>query len=317
MSTFNVIDVETANAYQSSICQIGLVGVKDGQIKREWQTLVNPKVEFDPYMVGIHGIRKTDVSDSPTLPEIYGTLKGWMESTIVLSHGWFDKTAINAALSLWGLPQMQVLWADSSKIARNAWPEQFATRGYNLKNVTEKLGIDFENHHEALADAVAAAKVVLRACSELCLDQDGILELSERPIPRQKSSQKQKGDLARSRASYFEKMFEKNIRIKGRADGPLHGECVVFTGMLSRPRTEIAEAVAELGCDVVPGVTKAVTMLVVGGYAPGLLKGHKRSSKHRRAISMIEKGAGIKILTENDLNALLKTAKNSERRTNV
>ena len=39
MPTFNAIDVETANADRASICQIGIVQVRDGKIRDRWQTL--------------------------------------------------------------------------------------------------------------------------------------------------------------------------------------------------------------------------------------------------------------------------------------
>ena len=48
MLTFNAIDVETANADRASICQIGIVHVRDGEIEDRWQTLVNPEDWFDP-----------------------------------------------------------------------------------------------------------------------------------------------------------------------------------------------------------------------------------------------------------------------------
>ena len=43
MLTFNAIDVETANADRASICQIGIVHVRDGEIEDRWQTLVDPE----------------------------------------------------------------------------------------------------------------------------------------------------------------------------------------------------------------------------------------------------------------------------------
>ena len=49
MLTFNSIDVETANADRASICQIGIVRVRDGKIQDQWQTLVNPEDWFDPW----------------------------------------------------------------------------------------------------------------------------------------------------------------------------------------------------------------------------------------------------------------------------
>ena len=41
--TFNAIDVETANADRASICQIGIVYVRDGEIRDQWRTLANPE----------------------------------------------------------------------------------------------------------------------------------------------------------------------------------------------------------------------------------------------------------------------------------
>ena len=54
--TFNAIDVETANADPSSICQIGIVRIRDGKIKEFRSSLVNPEMRFNPANVGLHGI---------------------------------------------------------------------------------------------------------------------------------------------------------------------------------------------------------------------------------------------------------------------
>ena len=42
MLTFNSIDVESAYADRASICQIGVVHVRDAQIEDRWQTSVKP-----------------------------------------------------------------------------------------------------------------------------------------------------------------------------------------------------------------------------------------------------------------------------------
>jgi DNA polymerase-3 subunit epsilon len=52
---FVALDVETANADSSSICQIGLATFEDGCLVDEWSTLVNPEDYFDPFNVSIHG----------------------------------------------------------------------------------------------------------------------------------------------------------------------------------------------------------------------------------------------------------------------
>ena len=61
MLTFNSIDVETANADRASICQIGIVHVREGIIEDQWKTLINPEDWFDPWNESIHGINETDV----------------------------------------------------------------------------------------------------------------------------------------------------------------------------------------------------------------------------------------------------------------
>ena len=59
---FVAVDVETANYWRSSICQIGVVMVRDGCVSEMFETLVDPKVPFDPYPWDFGA----DVADAPT-----------------------------------------------------------------------------------------------------------------------------------------------------------------------------------------------------------------------------------------------------------
>ncbi len=67
---FTSIDVETANADLSSICQIGVVQFCDGIIVNRWNTFVNRNDYFDALNVSVHGITESDVSTAPTFAEI-------------------------------------------------------------------------------------------------------------------------------------------------------------------------------------------------------------------------------------------------------
>ena len=158
--TFNAIDVETANSDRASICQIGIAHVRDGQIKDEWKTLVNPKDYFTH--TSIHGISESDVEYSPTLPKVHDELHDRLRGSVLVSHTSFDRTAFEQAMGKHDLEQLQVTWLDSRMIARRAWPRQ--KNGYSLESLTEELGIPFR-HHDALEDAKTAAKIVLRACA--------------------------------------------------------------------------------------------------------------------------------------------------------
>ena len=180
MSTFNAIDVETANSDQASICQIGIVHVREGEIVDQWKTLVNPEDWFDPWHVNLHGIDEGDVRGSPTMPDIRAELRRRLRWSILVSHSSFDRVAFERAMDRYQLEQLQVTWLDSVKVARRAWPERYGKRGYGLKVIAPDLGISF-GHHDALEDARAAAKIMLRACAETGI---GVEEWLERVAKR-------------------------------------------------------------------------------------------------------------------------------------
>ena len=169
--TFNSIDVETANADRASICQIGIVHVREGEIEDKWETLINPEGWFNKVNVSIHGIDETDVINSPTLPEVRAELRTRLRGSVLVSHTSFDRDAFERAMTRYDLEQLQVTWLDSAKIARRAWPKR---RSYSLKNLARDLGISFR-HHDALEDARVAAEIVLRACAATNTDIEGWL----------------------------------------------------------------------------------------------------------------------------------------------
>ena len=285
MLTFNSIDVETANADRASICQIGIVHVREGKIEDQWQTLINPEAGFDTWNVSIHGIDEPDVINSPTLPKVRAELHARLRSSVLVSHTSFDRVAFERAMTRYDLEQLQVTWLDSARIARRAWPERYGQRGYDLKNIARDLDISFR-HHDALEDARAAAEIVLSACAATNTDIEGWLLRVGRPITGSSSS------------STLSTKRERNV------DGALSGETIVFTGELAIPRKEAADMAVEAGCEVVCSVSKKVTMLVVGIQDKSKLNGYVKSSKHRKAEDLIEQGVNIQILSECDFSEL-------------
>jgi len=102
---------------------------------------VNPEDWFDPWNVDIHGINKSDVRHSPTLPEVRGELRDRSRGSVLVSHTSFDRVAFERAMTKYNLEQLQVTWLDSAKIARRAWPESYGRRGFGLKNIAKDLEI--------------------------------------------------------------------------------------------------------------------------------------------------------------------------------
>ena len=172
--TFNVIDVETANADPASICQIGVVRIADGEVAETLSMLVNPEARFDDFNVNLHGISQDTVRGSKTLPQVQAGLRAALEGAPLISHTDFDRRALDGAMRKYRLDALRVTWLDSAAIAQRAWPRRFYRGRRSLAFIAAELGITFK-HHDALEDARAAAEIALRACQHTGLDIDAWL----------------------------------------------------------------------------------------------------------------------------------------------
>lgn len=283
---FVAVDVETANADMASICSVGAAVFEDGQPSDEWYTLVDPKDNFDPVNVSIHGIDERMVGGAPDFSLVAPTLDQIFGDAVVVTHTHFDRVAMLQAGHRYGLSPFRCNWLDSARVARRAWAD-CARSGYGLGDLCRRIGYEFQ-HHNALDDAKAAGKVLLAAMNETGLDLEGVLHRVRQPIDPNASST---GRVTRD----------------GNPDGPLYGEVIVFTGALEIPRREAADLAASVGCEVAPGVTKKTTLLVVGDLDVKHLAGHEKSSKHRKAEELVAKGFPIRIIRETDFRELVAT----------
>ncbi len=165
---FVAVDVETANSNVSSICQVGIAVVREAEIKEVWTQLVDPHDFFDPYNIAIHGIDQKMVSGYPRFEELRDKIARHL-GEVVVSHTFFDRRAISKAFEECGKSLRYGTWIDSAQVARRAWPDKYALRGYNLENIARDLGIRFR-HHDAGEDARVAAEIVLRAYADTTLE---------------------------------------------------------------------------------------------------------------------------------------------------
>ncbi|WP_350586730.1 exonuclease domain-containing protein [Pseudoalteromonas sp. RB2-MNA-CIBAN-0110] len=284
---FVAIDVETANADMASICQIGLVKYKDGELQKEWSSLINPEDYFDFINVGIHGITEESVANSPVLSEVYDILVEFMSDEICVCHTHFDRVSLFRAFEQSSLKHFNITWLDSARVARRAW-EECAWSGYGLANVCKIIGYEFQ-HHDALEDAKASGQVILAALNKTGMDIESWLSRVNKPID----------------------LNAPTICRKGNPEGELFGEVLAFTGALMVPRAEASELASSIGCEVGSGVTKKTTILVVGDQDITKLAGKSKSSKHIKAETLISKGQKIRVLKESDFVELVNMSQNN------
>lgn len=277
---FIALDVETANADFGSICSIGLVHFRSGEVFKKLTILVDPEDHFDEMNISIHGIRPEQVAGAPTMDKVFPVIAQALSDTAIVHHSPFDKTAVTRAATKYGFGTLPCSWLDTLQVSRRTW-KHFAGGGggYGLANLAKAFEIDFK-HHDAAEDARAAGLILLRAISETGVGIEGWLSQLELPVKK---------------AASFTK-----IAREGDPAGPLAGQTVIFTGSLSMSRENAAERAAAAGCKVLDSATKTVTLLVVGDQDLRLTKGQAKSTKHRKVEEMIAKGASIRIVRESD-----------------
>lgn len=158
---FIAVDLETANQSNSSICQIGLAAFKGEKLIAEHVELINPESSFSSFNIKIHGIQQHEVQEARLFPEVYKSHILPLKDKLFISHSSFDSTAIKKACEKYGLALSDFFFADSIKVAKDAWPRS-EINSYALANLARFLNIQFQ-HHDALEDARCAGYVVLAA----------------------------------------------------------------------------------------------------------------------------------------------------------
>lgn len=290
VTDYIALDVETANSDFASICAIGLVHFRGGEVFKSLTILVDPEDDFSPMNISIHGIRPADVAGKPTMAKVFPVISSALADAAIVHHSPFDRTALARAASKYGATGLPCTWVDSCQIAKRVWPEFKGAGGHGLAHLCDAFDIGFV-HHDAAEDAKAAGLIVQHAIAKSGMpfsswvEEIGYQSTTDDVVPRRIKAQ-----------SYT----SQKVALTGVDGGPMDGETVVFSGSLTVSRLEAAQLAAAAGCDVEDGVNKRTTILVVGDQDLRATKGQEKSSKHRKVEAMITKGAIVRIIRESD-----------------
>lgn len=264
---FVVVDVETSCSQVSSICQIGIVGFKDGCETFAYETLLDPCDRFSSFNTRIHGITADHVIGAPTFADAHAIIAGHVHGRITVAHSLFDKSALAAACLIHQRDPIAATWLDSVRVAKRAWPD---LPSHRLNVLTRFLGLPHK-HHDALSDARAAGMVVVRAMEHTGMDLAGWLAPNNPP------------------------------RVKApppAPDGPLKGERIVILG--EARNGPLARRLAGEGARIMAGVGVSTTRLVISDKQPfgRFVTTH---AQYRQAVALQGEGVPIAIYNEVDM----------------
>lgn len=157
--TFTAIDFETATGYHP--CSVGIVTVENGIIVDEFVTLIKPpNNEYSPFTIKVHGIYPRDTINAKSFVQVYPEIKKRLENRTIVAHNEsFDRNVLAKSMELHGLNyadlNIATRWECTVKIykAKGLKPTK-------LSDCCREMKIQL-NHHEALSDARACAKLYL------------------------------------------------------------------------------------------------------------------------------------------------------------
>ena len=155
MDNFAAIDFETANNERTSVCSVGVVIVKDGEIVDKFYSLIHPEPDYYLYWnTCVHGLTREDTANAPVFSEVWKQVEPKITGLPLVAHNKaFDEACLKAVFRTYCMDYPDYEFYCTYQASRKLK----VLRNHQLHTVAEFFGFDLKNHHHALADAEACA----------------------------------------------------------------------------------------------------------------------------------------------------------------
>lgn len=265
---FTAIDFETMTAEHTSACAIGIARVENCVITQKFYSLIKPIPDSrETNNTHVHGISPDMVDNAPTWAELWPVIEKYFTGKVVVCHNAdFDTDVLKRVCDHYGIHLSVEKVIDTMMITHQG-----------LKDSCAVAGIPLENHHDALCDATACARIML-TCMGIKYEPHIYEKITIADKQQRKVSSETKKPLEASEVENKET--------------PFFQKKVVLTGVLDAfpVREEIANTLKNYGADI-NGSISAKTNIVIVGHGAG-------PSKMRKIEELITSGYDIKVIYE-------------------
>ena len=161
MKDFAAIDFETANNERTSVCSVGVIIVRNGEIVDSFYSLIQPEPNYYNYWcTQVHGLTEEDTEDTPIFPEVWKQIVPLIEGLPLVAHNKaFDESCLRAAFRCYQMDYPEYPFLCTLTTSRKVFPN---LENHQLHTVAQECGYVLENHHHALADAEACAAIAIK-----------------------------------------------------------------------------------------------------------------------------------------------------------
>ena len=162
MTDFAAIDFETANECPSSVCSVGVVVVRGGEIVESFYSLIHPEPEYHSWFCRqVHGLSREDTEDAPVFPEVWGRIVPMIKDLPLVAHNCrFDETCLKEVFRVYQMDYPGYAFLDTLPAARRRFGNRLPN--HRLETVASACGYTLARHHHALCDAEACAIIAMK-----------------------------------------------------------------------------------------------------------------------------------------------------------
>lgn len=162
MRDFAAIDFETANGERTSVCSVGVVVVRGGEVVDRFYSLIRPEPNYYAWFCcRVHGLSDRDTCRAPLFPEVWAQIVPRIADLPLVAHNArFDEGCLRAVCACYGLEAPSNPFHDTLQASRRTFGRRLPN--HQLQTVAAACGYDLSAHHHALADAEACAAIALR-----------------------------------------------------------------------------------------------------------------------------------------------------------
>jgi DNA polymerase-3 subunit epsilon len=162
MKNFAAIDFETANGNLSSVCSVGVVIVRDGEMGEKIYRLIRPEPEWYSYWnTRVHGLTAEDTANASVFPDVWADLAPKIAGLPLVAHNSpFDERCLRAVHRVYQMDYPDYEFHCTCRASRRIFGKTLPN--HQLQTVAAHCGYDLSNHHHALADAEACAWIAMQ-----------------------------------------------------------------------------------------------------------------------------------------------------------
>ena len=159
---FAAVDFEIANPHHSSICSVGIVIVRNGEITDKIYHLIRPEPEWYLWrFTQIHGLTAEDTQDAKVFPYVWKEIEPKIMGLTLAAHNSpFDEGCLRAVFRVYQMDYPDYEFFCTCRASRRKFGRTLPN--HQLHTVAAHCGFNLANHHHALADAEACAAIAMK-----------------------------------------------------------------------------------------------------------------------------------------------------------